>query len=180
MSDTFNDEALTHSEALYRFARRLCRLPADAEDLLQETFLKAYRSFHQYTPGTNCKSWLFRIMHNCHRQKWRKAETRATHVAIEQEGGEFVLHNYMLEKDETYKDNPEKRLLDRLPSAAMQKALEELPEEYRTTLLLCDVEQMSYQEVADLLEIPIGTVRSRLNRARGRLQRRLMQLQSLD
>lgn len=174
MSDVFNQEALVHAEALHRFALRLCANSHDAEDLLQETFLSAFRSFHQYKPGTNCKSWLFRIMHNAFRKKWRKAEAKVTHVAIEQEGGDFILHAHLMEKDKTYQDNPEKRILDLIPSEKMQKALEALSEDYRSVLLLCDVEGLSYQEVADILDIPLGTVRSRLSRARGTVQRRLV------
>ncbi len=174
MSDSFQEEALIHAEALHRFAMRLCANPHDAEDLLQETFLSAYRSFHQYKLGTNCKSWLFRIMHNAFRKKWRKASARVTHVAIEQEGGEYILHNHLMESDKTYQDNPEKRVLDTIPSEEMQKALESLSEEYRSVLLLCDVEGLAYQEVADILDIPLGTVRSRLSRARGTIQRRLV------
>lgn len=174
MSDSFNKEALVHAEALHRFALRLCADPHDAEDLLQETYLSAYRAFHQYTPGTNCKSWLFRIMHNGFRKKWRKASTEPNQVAIDQEGGDFILHNHLLEKDRTYQDNPEKRLMDLIPSAKMQEALSSLSEEYRSVLLLSDVEGLSYQEVADIVDIPVGTVRSRLSRARSKVQRRLV------
>lgn len=173
MSDVFNQEALVHAEALHRFAMRLCANPHDAEDLLQETFLAAYRSFHQYTPGTNCKSWLFRIMHNAFRKKWKKTASLGTHIAIEQEGGDFILHAHLLEKDKVYQDNPEKNVMDLVPSEKMQKALEALSQEYRSVLLLCDVEGLPYQEVADILGIPLGTVRSRLSRARSTVQRRL-------
>lgn len=167
-----------HAEALYRFACRLCRNDHDAEDLLQETFLLAYRSFHQYTLGTNCKSWMFRIMHNSFKKKWRKKENQTPHVAIEDEGGDYILHQHLLEKDKTYKDNPEKRLLDLYPSEDVQKALEALSEEHRAVLLLSDVEGLSYQEVADILEVPLGTVRSRLSRARSAVQRRLIRARS--
>ena len=174
MAANFEKEALVHAEALHRFALRLCGNPHDAEDLFQETFLSAYRAFHQYREGTNCKSWLFRIMHNAFRNKWRKASAKATHVAIEQEGGEFILHNHMMEQDKAYQDNPEKQLMDTIPSEAMEKALEGLSEEYRSTLLLCDVEGFPYAEVAEILDVPVGTVRSRLSRARSSLQRRLL------
>jgi RNA polymerase sigma-70 factor (ECF subfamily) len=173
VSEAFNKEALAHAEALHRFAMRLCRNPHDAEDLLQETFLSAFRSFHQYKQGTNCKSWLFRIMHNGFRKKFRKKESQVTHVAIEQEGGDYILHKHLMENEKTYQDNPEKRLLDLIPSEKMQKALGALSEEYRSVLLLCDVEGLSYKEVADIMDIPVGTVRSRLSRARGTVQRRL-------
>ena len=173
MSEAFNKEALIHAEALHRFALRLCRDGHDAEDLLQETFLSAYRSFHQYKEGTNCKSWLFRIMHNAFRKKWRKKENQVTHVAIEQEGGDYILHNHLMETDKTYRQNPEKRLMDLIPSEKMQKALEALSEEYRSVLLLCDVEGLPYKEVAEILDVPVGTVRSRLSRARSTVQRRL-------
>ncbi len=165
---------MVHSEALFRFARRLARSLEEAEDLLQETFLKALRSFHQYTPGTNCKSWLFRIMHNLHRQKWRKKSSRVTHLPIEQDGDEYLLHRHLLEQDETYRENPEKKVLEAMPSPSVLKALEALSEEQREVLLLCDVEELPYQEAAEALGVPIGTVRSRLNRARGRMQRLLL------
>ena len=174
MADTFDQEALVHAEALHRFALRLCKDPHDAEDLLQETFLSAYRSFHQYKSGTNCKSWLFRIMHNAFRKRGRKASSKVTHVAIEQEGGDFILHNHMMDKDKTYQDNPEKRLMEAIPSERMEKALAALSEDYRSVLLLADVEGLPYQEIAAILDVPIGTVRSRLSRARSTVQRRLV------
>lgn len=173
MSEGFENEALVHVEALHRFALKLCGSPQDAEDLFQETFLSAFRNFHQYKIGTNCKSWLFRIMHNSFRNKWRSKSAQVTHIAIEQEGGDYILHNHLMDTDSIYRDNPEKRLLELIPSEELQKALEALSEEYRSVLLLCDVEELPYKEVAEILDVPIGTVRSRLSRARATVQRRL-------
>ena len=174
MGADFDQEAMVHSEAVYRFACKLCGNDQDAEDLLQDTFLSAFRSFHQYTAGTNCKSWLFRIAHNAFRKRWRKKENQVPKVAIDDEGGDFILHQHLMEKDKTYQDNPEKRVLEQIPSPDLREALERLSEQARTVLLLCDVEDLSYQEVADILGVPLGTVRSRLSRARSSVQRFLV------
>lgn len=161
-----------HTEALFRFARRLCKDDTQAEDLFQEAFERAFRFFHQFQEGTNCKSWLFTIMHNLYRQKLRSPASRQEAVSVE-EAGEFFLHDRLLEEELTLADNPEKVFFDHCPTPEVRAALSELNEEIRSAVLLCDVEGFSYQEIADILEVPIGTVRSRISRGRSFLQQRL-------
>lgn len=171
--EVFDREALVHARALFAFGKRLCKNDHDAEDLLQDTFMQALRKFHQYQPGTNCKSWLFRIMHNAFRSRFRKKANTTPTVDIHEED-ELYLHKQMLDENPSYQDNPERVFFAKVPSAELQKGLDALPEDYRSVLLLCDVEGLSYQEISEVLEIPVGTVRSRLSRARTRLQKSLL------
>lgn len=172
--ERFDREALVHAEALYRFARRLCRDDSQAEDLFQEAYERAYRFFYQFREGSNCKSWLFAILHNLHRQRLRSPSTRQENISLD-EASEFFLHDRLLEQERILADNPEKIFFDRCPSAEVRAALSELSEELRSAILLCDVEGFSYREIADILGIPLGTVRSRISRGRSHLQQRLWQ-----
>lgn len=163
----FEEEALVHAEALYRFALRLEGNPERAEDLVQECFEKALKSFHQYRPGTNCKSWLFTILHNAYRMRLRSAAARRETLLQEDEG--FSLFDCL----EDGRDDPEAAFFAKTPSAEVRAALEEMSDQLRPVVLLSDVEGFSYQEIADILGVPLGTVRSRLNRGREQLHRRL-------
>lgn len=165
----FEQEALVHAEALYRFALRLAGNPDGAEDLVQETFEKALKAFAQYKPGTNCKSWLFTILHNAHRMKLRSAAFRRETVEAE---GEFSLFDQLVDES----GDPEEAFFAKTPSAELREALGEMSDQLRPVVLLSDVEGFSYQEIADILAVPIGTVRSRLARGREQLQRRLWKL----
>lgn len=164
----FETEALPHINSLYNVALSLTRDENDAHDLVQETFLRAYRFFHQFKRGTNCKAWLFRILRNTHINRYRKQSTRPSTVELEdlenQAGSDDLSQQPLNPRDELFQD---------LYDDEIQAALESLPEEFRTAILLSDIEGLSYQEIADVLEIPLGTVRSRLSRGRRMLEKRL-------
>lgn len=166
----FEELALIHAGALYGTALRLCQNHRDAEDLVQDTLLAAYRSFEQFdpdAPNSRCKAWLFRILTNSFINKYRRrAMERSVAQAMERAGEPGVLSagvvRAALETEET--------LSFTLLSDVIQKALMDLPEEYRLTVLLCDVEEFSYREIADIMDCPVGTVMSRLHRGRRLLQ----------
>ncbi len=172
----FEAEMNPHLDALYRNALRLTGNANDAEDLLQDTYLRAYRFFHQYQPGTNAKAWLFRIMNtvflNDYRRKSRQGET-VSYDGLE----DFYLYNRVTEDatggDHPETENPEQSVLEQLDIEMIQRAIDALPIEFRETVALATLEEMSYQEIADTLGIPVGTVRSRLSRGRKLLQKAL-------
>lgn len=159
----FEEMVTAHLDSLYRTALRLTGRAQDAEDLVQETYLRAWRSLHTYRPGTNPKAWLFRILHNAHIDRYR-ASTRAVQTVDELEGQDpaFVVH-----------DTPESQVLAGVMDAEVRQALMALPEVFRTCLILADLEGFSYQEIADILGIPRGTVMSRLFRGRRAMRRAL-------
>ncbi len=161
----FNEMAAQHLDALYRTALRLTGRPQDAEDLVQETYLRAWRSLHTYRPGTNPKAWLFRILHNAHIDRFR-ASSRAVPTVDELEGQDpaFVVH-----------ETPETLVMAGLMDAEVRQALAEIPEVFRACLILADLEGFSYQEIAEILGIPRGTVMSRLFRGRRAMRRLLAQ-----
>jgi len=153
----FEELAMPLFDSLYNFARWLAHNSNDAEDLVQETYLKALRSFGSFQPGTNFRAWIFQILRNTFLSSCSKLERRMT-VAMdsEEDGPELAVENV----------TPETILMNRSNSQLVQRAIDDLPVHYRETLLLCEVEEMSYQEIAEILSIPIGTVMSRLARAR--------------
>jgi len=159
----FEEMVASHLDPLYRTALRLTARPQDAEDLVQETYLRAWRSLHTYRPGTNPKAWLFRILHNAHIDRYR-ASTRTVQTVDEMEGQDpaFVVH-----------ETPESVVLSDIMDAEIRDALMELPEVFRSCLILADLEGFSYQEIADILGIPRGTVMSRLFRGRRAMRRGL-------
>ena len=156
-------------DALYRGALRMTRKPAEAEDLVQETFLRAYRFQHQFQPGTNFKAWLFKIQTNLYRSRYRK-QWNAPQSLDDTE--EFYLYQH-LGPDVPVGDDPAAEALDKLGVEEVKRAIEDLPPAYRAAVLLTDVEGFSYKETAEILEVPVGTVMSRLHRGRQRLQARL-------
>jgi RNA polymerase sigma-70 factor, ECF subfamily len=167
-------EALTHLDALYRTALRLSRSPQDAEDLVQETYLNAFRSLDRFEEGTNLRAWLFRILNNAFISQYRRRKRRPS-SSIE-DVTEYYLYDHLVEGGAAPRtENPEQEVLDRIGDEAVLRALEDLPVEFRQVELLADVEGFSYREIADILNIPIGTVMSRLYRARRRLQKMLWQ-----
>lgn len=170
---SFQDEALPHLDAVYRFALRLSESPDHAEDLVQETFLRAWRSWDQYTPGTRCKSWLFTICRNVF-LRGRDRTLRHDEIVQEQSGEDpraAVRENTVF--DRTRELDPEARFFRSLLDHEILHALDELPEEYRTAVVLSDLEGLPYNEIALIMEVPVGTVKSRLFRGRRRLQDRL-------
>jgi RNA polymerase sigma-70 factor (ECF subfamily) len=163
----FEKEALIHLDALYATALRLTQDARDAEDLVQDTVLQAYRAFDGYEPGTRCKAWLFKILTNTFINKYRR---RVLEHSVEKDmkrGGETgLLH----ESGSREAADPEDKMHFRLLSESIAAALAGLPEEFRLPVLLCDVEEFSYREIADILDCPVGTVMSRLHRGRRQLQ----------
>jgi RNA polymerase sigma-70 factor, ECF subfamily len=170
--DPFETEALSFLDALYRTGLRMTRSEAEAEDLVQETYIRAFRFRHQFTPGTNLKAWLFRILTNTFINQYRRKAARPETTELD-DVEESILYRHMRDVSPgSSSPNPEAELIDNTLSSEVKEALEALPEKFRTTLLL-DVEGFSYKEIAEMLEIPIGTVMSRLHRGRKFLQKRL-------
>lgn len=161
---SFEQEALPHLDAVYRFALRLTGSPADAEDLVQETFLRAYRSWDHYTLGTRAKSWLFTICRNAFLRQ-RQQENRRGEVIQQASTPEAPL--FM----PAYQDDPEGRFFSGLVDETILAHIDQIPAEFREVVLLSDLEGLSYAEIADLLQIPLGTVKSRLFRGRKLLQK---------
>jgi RNA polymerase sigma-70 factor (ECF subfamily) len=173
--DEFESEALRHLDALYRTALRMTRSEADAEDLVQETYIRAFRFREQFTLGTNMKAWLFRILTNTFINTYRR-KTAQPEVTDLEGIDEFSLYRRMnTDRAASSSPDPEAELLNNVVDTEVTDALEELPEKFRTTVLL-DVEGFSYKEIAEMLSVPIGTVMSRLHRGRKFLQKRLYDL----
>ena len=173
--DAFETEALSYIDALYRTALRMTRSEADAEDLVQETYIRALRFRDQFTPGTNMKAWLFRILTNTFINAYRK-RSRAPETTELDDVDEFSLYRRMAaDRPASSATDPEREFLDGIVSSEVKDALADLPEKFRTTVLL-DVEGFAYKEIAEMLGIPIGTVMSRLHRGRKFLQQRLYDL----
>lgn len=164
----FEAEAMPVLEQMYGAALRLTRNPADAEDLLQETSLKAYQSFHQFEPGTNLKAWLYRILTNAYISRYRKAKREPVKVSADGDT-DFSLYDQMAGEGVS----PEDQILAKIPEAEVKAALEELPDQFRMAVMLADVEGFSYKEIAGITDVSIGTVMSRLHRGRKALQRAL-------
>ncbi len=162
IDEEFRKEALPHMDALYNYALQLTQDSDDAADLLQETYVKAYRFWDKFEKGTNCKAWLFRIMKNSFINFYRKNI----------KSPEKLDYDEIEEIYETIKSNEEnphnldREIYDNVLDDDVMSALKSLPEEFRTVLIMCDIEGMTYEEIADFLDIPIGTVRSRIHRAR--------------
>jgi len=169
----FEADAMQYAPQLYSAALRMTRNPADAEDVLQETFLKAYRAYHTFTAGTNLKAWLYRILTNTYINKYRKAQRRPSEVELG-ELEDFYLYKRMGEPgSSSATPSAESQVLETIVDSDVKGALEALPEHFRLPVLMADVEGFSYKEIAAMLDIPIGTVMSRLHRGRKALQKRL-------
>jgi len=170
-SRTFEQEALPHIHALYGAAMRFTRSPDDAQDLVQETYMKAYKSFDQFEPGTNCKAWLFRILTNTFINKYRRrVKEREILEGAERTAAEHQLI-HLPSKRSTL--DPENDIADKSLSDEVSRALEKVPVDFRTVVILSDIEGFSYKEVAEIAGIPVGTVMSRLFRGRRILQEQL-------
>ncbi|MGO1974218.1 MAG: sigma-70 family RNA polymerase sigma factor [Propionibacteriaceae bacterium] len=167
----FESEALVFLDQLYGAALRMTRNPSDAEDVVQETFAKAYGSFHQFKPGTNLKAWLYRILTNTYINTYRKKQ-RQPQIA----DGEQV-EDWQEAQAESHTSSglksAEMVALDHLPDTDVKEALQELAPDFRLAVYLADVEGFSYKEIAEIMGTPIGTVMSRLNRGRGQLRTKL-------
>jgi len=166
----FRDEALPHMDAVFRFALRLSGAHDQAEDLVQETFLRAFRSWDRYTPGTQCKSWLFTICRNVFLRQIERGQRHNEIVAeqMDRSAGPFEVVNPVWVK--AAKTDPEGDFFDSIVDETVLEQISELPEDYRAAVILSDLEGLSYQEIAEVMEVPVGTVKSRLFRGRRMLQ----------
>ena len=167
----FEAEALPHMDVLYNFALRTTGNEDDARDLLQETYLKAYRFWDKYEKGTNIRAWLFRIMKNSYINRYRKETKEPDKVDYED------IENFYntIRAESTDPNDLQQQLYGNLLGDEVTKALQSLPDDFRTVVILCDIEGLTYEEIAEFVECPIGTVRSRLHRGRKLLQAKLFE-----
>jgi RNA polymerase sigma-70 factor (ECF subfamily) len=164
--EEFEHEALVHLDTLFNVALRLTGNASDAEDLVQDTVAKAYRAWDKYEPGTNCRAWLVTILRNTFINQFRRESRRPSQVQFDSVEDINVFETVQ-EKD------PEGSFYRSIVDDEVKRAIQDLPEEFRIPVVLSDVEGMSYAEIAQILELPVGTVKSRLFRGRRRLQQRL-------
>lgn len=169
--EDFEDEIIPHLDAMYNFALRLTSDPSDAEDLVQDTIVKAFRFFSSYEKGTNAKAWLFRILKNSYINNYRKKSKKPNQVDYD----EVSTFYETIRAERTDTSDLEDKMFRELIDDDISNALDELPEDFRTVVLLCDVEGFTYEEIANMLDVPIGTIRSRLHRGRNLLKSQLME-----
>jgi RNA polymerase sigma-70 factor, ECF subfamily len=170
----FEEEALELSDQVYRVARRLARTQEEAEDLVQQTYERAFRAWQQYTPGTNLRAWLLRILTNLNIDRGRRDQRTPQTSSLDQleEGGDYHLYN-RLEAAGSDANPDEERVDERLSQDAIVEALSEVPHDFRDVVVLVDIGEFSYADAAQILDIPVGTVMSRLHRGRRILKKNL-------
>ncbi len=167
----FQREAMVHIDSLYNFALRMTGDPEDANDLVQETYMKAYRFFDSFEKGTNCKAWLFRILKNSYINKYRKESKEPDKVDYDE-----IKEFYHSVKHSSLDSNDmQEKMFAELLDDEVAQALESLPEDFKEVVQLCDIEGFTYEEIANMVDCPIGTVRSRLHRGRKILREKLME-----
>ncbi|HEY7379566.1 MAG TPA: sigma-70 family RNA polymerase sigma factor [Gaiella sp.] len=167
----FEEEALELADQVYRVARRLVSSREEAEDLVQETYSRAFRSWQSYTPGTNLRAWLLRILTNLNIDRGRKIQRAPEQTPLD-EAGDYYLANKLVEQSgEQVLD--QERVVERLSQDSIVTALSSLPHDFRDVVVLVDLGEFSYADAAQILDIPIGTVMSRLHRGRRQLKQRL-------
>lgn len=167
-SAVFVEQALPFADQLYAAAMRLTKNPSDAADVVQETFLKAYQAFHQFEQGTNLKAWLYRILTNTYINLYRKRSREGFQQGLE-DMEEWQLGDAQ-SLTQTAGRSAEAEAIDRMPASVVKDALHELPEDFRIVVYFADVEGLSYQEIATIMDSPVGTVMSRLSRGRKSLR----------
>ena len=169
----FAELAMPYMDALYSAALRMTRNPADAEDLVQETYLRAYRGFGGFQEGTNLKAWLYKILTNTFINIYRAKKRRPDEVDFDDAEDFFLFRRLGGLEAAVAGRTPESEVLEAMPEQVVKDAIEALPEQFRVAVLLADVEGFSYKEIADIMDVPVGTVMSRLHRGRRQLQKRL-------
>jgi RNA polymerase sigma-70 factor (ECF subfamily) len=169
----FAELAMPFMDQLYSHALRMTRNAADAEDLVQETYLKAYRGFGGFQEGTNLRAWLFRILTNNYINAYRKKQRRPDESDLDDVEDMFLYRRIGGGDAAILGRSAEDELFEHITDAEVKEAIEDLPEQYRDAVLLADVEGFAYREIAEILDVPIGTVMSRLHRGRKRLQQKL-------
>ena len=171
--DQFTSDAMQYAPQLFSTALRMTRNRLDAEDLVQETYIKGWRSFHTFQEGTNLRAWLFRIMANTYINKYNAQKRKGTEVELD-DVEELFLYKRLGSIDQSQlSSSAEDQMLELFTDEEVKNALESLPEDFRIPVLLSDVDGFSYKEIAEMLEIPIGTVMSRLHRGRKAMQKML-------
>lgn len=171
--EQFTADAMQYAPQLFSTALRMTRSRSDAEDLVQETYIKGWRSFHTFQEGTNLRAWLFRIMTNTYINKYNAQKRKGTEVELD-DIEELFLYKRLGSIDQSQlSSSAEDQMLELFTDDEVKNALEELPEDFRMPVLLSDVDGFSYKEISEMLEIPIGTVMSRLHRGRKAMQKML-------
>jgi RNA polymerase sigma-70 factor (ECF subfamily) len=168
----FEEEALELSDQVYRVARRMVGSREEAEDLVQQTYERAFRAWRQFTPGTNLRAWLLRILTNLNIDRGRRQQRSPQTTSLDTEAGDYFLYNQL--ESQVPEENPdEERVLERLSQDSVVEALAEVPHDFRDVIVLVDIGEFSYADAAQILDIPIGTVMSRLHRGRRILKKNL-------
>ena len=171
--EQFTTDAMQYAPQLFSTALRMTRSRSDAEDLVQETYIKGWRSFHTFQEGTNLRAWLFRIMTNTYINKYNAQKRKGTEVELD-DVEELFLYKRLGSIDQSQlSSSAEDQMLELFTDDEVKSALEDLPEDFRMPVLLSDVDGFSYKEISEMLEIPIGTVMSRLHRGRKAMQKML-------
>jgi RNA polymerase sigma-70 factor (ECF subfamily) len=165
----FEEEALQYIDALYGAALKKTRNPSEAEDLVQETYMRAYRFFYQFESGTNLKAWLFKILHNAFINRYRKKSRKPPKVPFDVVAPFYPIKDKINGREYSL----EEEIFDRFFDDDVKNALEDLPPVFQTAILLSDIEGFSYPEIAEILDIPLGTVKSRVSRGRAMLRKKL-------
>ena len=168
----FEQVALVHIDSVYNVALRMTRNKSDAEDLVQETYLKAFRFFGKFQAGTNCKAWLLKILTNLFNNKYRqriKEPPQVSYDAVEED----FLYSHLLKETLEPNENPERLLFSQIVEDDVKKVMDNLPQEFRMVVILSFIEDCSYKEIAEIMDTNIGTVKSRLHRGRTMLQKAL-------
>jgi RNA polymerase sigma-70 factor, ECF subfamily len=176
--DQFAEQAMEHTAGLYSAALRMTRNPSDAEDLVQETYLKAYRSFGSFEEGTNLRAWLYRILTNTYINAYRSKQRRPEEQELDDIEDLYLYRRIGALESAVASRSAEDQLMDLFTDGEVKDAIEALPETFRIAVYLADVEGFSYKEIAEMLDIPIGTVMSRLHRGRKAMQKALYEYAS--